>query len=193
MRNLSKFALSILSTLVVSSVLAQCPAGGPCPYQQSGGYGGGGYSGGYGDSYGGGYGGNYSYSAPNYDSSPGYGYSSGTRDRTARGHYRNVPPNYGSDNYDGSAPMYYQDQMGNPGYQGDMDMQGDMHGRPGAMRGMHGGMHGQPNQGSTYYDQSGSRGMYNPQGSSSAGSSQGAAQPASSTSSSTGANPSTAK
>ncbi len=198
MRNLSKIALSILSTLVASSVFAQCPVGGPCPYQQ-GGYDSGYYSGGYGGGgYGGGYSGNYSYSSPNYDSSPGYGYSSGTRQRTARGHFRNVPPQTYSNDFDGQMQggyyqhdsmmmgspsmgmqggYYQQDSMGSPSYQGGYYQQDQMpYGQSGSM-----------------YDQQGSRGMYSQPGSSNAGySSQGTTQSGSSTNSSTGAsNPST--
>lgn len=93
MRNLSKLALSVLSTLMVSSIFAQCPVGSPCYQGNRGGYSGGGYSGGCGPggcgvrNYGGGqssgysgggyYGGQYSSSyAPSFDG--GYSYQSPT-------------------------------------------------------------------------------------------------------------------
>lgn len=194
MRNLSKIALSILSTLVASSVFAQCPVGGPCPYQQGGydsGYYGSGYSGG---GYGGGYGGgNYSYSSPNYDSSPSYGYSSGSRQRTARGHFRNVPPPVYNSGFDGQMQGgYYQpDSMGAPSYQGGMGMQGGYYQQDSMSYDQPGSMYDQSGS-RGMYDQQGSRDMYSQPGSSSTGySSQGTAQPGSSTSSTGSANPST--
>jgi hypothetical protein len=121
MHHLTKIALSVFSTLVVSSAFAQCPGNGPCPYRQSG------YSN---QSYRSGP--SYEYSDQTYYNAPsntvpsyGYGYSEQSYSSGPSYGYRNQPynaPSYGYDRYSERQAGYYEqgNRMGYPGSQGSM-------------------------------------------------------------------------
>ncbi len=104
MDNISKLVLTILSTFVATSLLAQCPGGGPCPYQQGGNTSGG----------------SYSYDQPQY----GGGFSGSSRPNFPRGrssYYSNQSSNYPS--FDSSMSQPYYD--GQPMYHDGHPMQYD--------------------------------------------------------------------
>lgn len=125
MRHLTKIALSVLSTLVVSSVFAQCPSNGPCPYRQ------GGYSNqSYRSSPSYGYGEQTYYNAPS-NTAPSYGYSDQSYSSGPSYGYRDQSynaPSYGYDRYSGNQSGYYEQghRMGYPGSQGSMNQHQDM-------------------------------------------------------------------
>lgn len=95
MRNLSKFALSVLSTLFASSVVAQCPIGGPCPYRQGG-------------------------NVNSYpDNSPSYSYVYQQRSfdpAESRGYASNHRDFYADRGYSGNYSYNYQNRDNNSGY-----------------------------------------------------------------------------
>lgn len=126
MRNFSKFALCLLSTLVAGSALAQCPVGSPCSQRN--------------------WNRNYSYSSPNYSySSPNYSYGSGSS-WYGQNYYQqpSYDSGYGYSHgpYEINYPSYpdsgmYQSSMHSPVYY--ENFQGDF------QQGHQGSAYGQPN------------------------------------------------
>lgn len=110
MQNLSRLALSLLSTLVVSSVFAQCAPGSPCYKGGSGNRGYGSYSGSY---YGTSYDDGYSYGAPSYGS-----YESYPSYPMSHGHNYSYSQDYPPTGYSYSQPHYSFSQGGEEVYPG---------------------------------------------------------------------------